>query len=290
MRIYAKSPLDPNGYPTLVIHHDDASLEWYSALLEHLVHFRNLVPGNPPSAAEKLEGINEMFRHINTYWSELSETKQANIFSVYKKMDQVFEAVPHDVQEMRPEHYQGVHNALRKLVRQLYELMPAEALLQFWKTHYPASGEHAKALDDFAGAAFSLRPLVVVFSQFDILFRKRLGVVVKEIEAHKLISQLGPDTTDAMARVREYISATVRDFRRVAGPVPEQEARYSDQDFYNMLVALVSVRRFTAMPLGQEQPDFSPVAFVYKFIGQKVRNNDPFGQDRSPSERAKVLQ
>lgn len=277
MRIYTKSKLDMLSPTLIVIHHDDVELTWPGNLMEKLVW---TMPSDFwESASEEAramvhrEAFEALFEDINRYWASLSETKQTNIFAIYKKMDQVLKAVPHDVANMRPEHYTGVCNALRKLVRQLYELMPAEALVQWWKENYPETGEHAAALDDFKGAAFSFRPLTPLFTAFIAIFQRRIGTVFKEMEAYKTVLDIGPDATSACARVRQYASAAVGNAGGPGDNESEGPAHWAmtNEEYRAWILSLVVVRRLAVVPLRSSDPLFSPITFVYKYIGQKVK-------------------
>lgn len=275
MRIYAKPQSDLHAPTLTVIHHDGVELTWPTKLMDKLVWSTPMWPG--AGEQEQLgmhrEAFEALFADLNLYWGQLSETKQANLFALYKKIDQIFEAVPHDVTTMQDDHYRGVCNALRKQVRHLNEALPADALVQWWKELYPETGEYAAALSDFKAAAFSFRPLVPVLMRFVDLFTPRTGTVLKEMEAYKLVVGIGFDTTSAMARVRQYVSASVAE---AGGPDKDEGAgpvffSMNQEEFNFWILSLVVVRRLSITPLHTSDGETSPIAFVYKYIGQKVK-------------------
>lgn len=293
--------LENNG-PIVFIRHGQQELEWNVKILERSKRSRS-TPGSANVEADQEEVLEQAdpFYQLNQYLAYLPPEKQDQLFGIYSEIYQVFE-YSSDFRELM--------QRISPLLKKMFQICPADGI-SYWvrtvstivipsdiRVHNTIEESIAADGDQYGirqrpvestylrGDYWSLIVLVLmlrlVMPIWGRFMSATVGVVgneLKEFYALKLIGRTDLINTDGFKRLEAYVQLHMSEEKIknsvIAGKV-------SKEDFPQLMLALVVVRRLAWVDFSGLNQTFSLVAWVYSFIDQNMNS-----MDRSMNEAIK---
>jgi hypothetical protein len=229
------------------------------------------------------QGDYDVFGYINQYWESLPMGKQDQIFSIYKEIEYGFDTVF------------SKNELFDYLQIKVADLIHAHDLdtIQDWVAlksdiQIPSSfeGDYEHSIDNntsrektYTRADYSrlvalsvlLRCMVPVWGEYIANIRQETGTMYKEFIAFQLINKSNISHCVPMAKLQEYIEHIVGADNFDANNILNGICA---EDFGFYLLSLVCIRRLCIGDTRGVDPRTNLITFIYKFIIQRIRNND----------------
>lgn len=225
----------------------------------------------------------DVFDHINRYWESLPMERQDQIFAIYKSIEYGFDNV-HSKTEL--------FNYLSDKVAELIAAHDLE-MVQDWvafksDVQVPATvtADYSHSIDNntsrektytrsdymrLVSLSIMLRCMIPVWGHYISNIRQDTGNQFKEFFAFQLLNKSNISHCIAMDKLRVYIEHMVGDDKENANITLNG---ISSEDFPYWLLALVCIRRLCVGDVRGLDPKAHLITFIYKYIIQKIRNND----------------
>lgn len=257
------------GMPTkaLLIHNGE-SIEWNLALFDK-------------TKFSEGHDISNLFDQINGYWSYLPMSEQSNIFELYKDVKNAFENI-WSFEELTNELYtlvarlMNAHdlNALHHWIVFYSDTMWPVDLKETYIDSYenPGTRERTYLKEEYkwlVTLAVALRVMVPIWGEFINKTRSDINTTYKEFYACRLLCKADINTSEPMERLRLYVERSIPNEKSKASAIL---GGISSEDFPTWILSLVLVRKLCIGDVRGTNPNSSLIAFVYKFISQKVKS------------------
>lgn len=227
-----------------------------------------------------------IFHQINGFWSKLPMEHQDRIFEVYQRLHVTFDEIWET---------EDLARALLPLIAELCALHDLEDIRKWMDFHSDIHMPHKldEEFSDSHGAigtrdrtylredykqlvvlSIALRPMLLVWGEYVFRTEKEHGTNWKEYKAFQLLSQayiLDDEKCPPMARLRKYVELSLPQTKEFDSAILDG---ISTEDFSTWVLALVVIRRLTIGDISGTDPDFNLVAFIYRYVGQKVKGHD----------------
>lgn len=224
----------------------------------------------------------DIFEEINGFWANSQESTQDNIFSIYKKIRELFDTV-WEIDKLTLTLY--------RLVEELFIFHPIEDI-HHWVWFYgnvhlplglrdaftdsyemPGTRERTYLKEDYrwlVSLSVSLRLMIPIWGEF-VSRTKKNNTVFKEYYAFQLLAQANLIRSEPMERLRIYVDHSLPQEKSKSSAI---FGGVSSVDFPLWILALVAIRRLSIGDVRGGDGTSSLVTFIYKFIGQKVKGHD----------------
>lgn len=238
---------------------------------------------------------NETFRVINSYWAQLPEQAQADIYSVYEDIRELFDSATSNLE---------LKNELTNLVTRLMEHHKTTDVIEWIKYRsglkVPASIEHeykydvdknttkdkTYTYDDYIGLmALSIifRPMIPIWAMFNKPAKDGMGKTLKEFHSFMLLKDSEVYSSEPMERLERYVRANIDKDAYTANHTLE----FIPSDvFPKYLTSLVCVSRLCLGELSKGEVDRNLAALVYVYI---IDRPGPQGNDYSARVQVKKI-
>lgn len=225
----------------------------------------------------------DVFAQINQYWESCSEEVQDEIFKVYAEISFTFNDIFSKAE---------LSDNLTRLVAKLISLHNLE-LIQDWLAYKSdiiipdafqvgyehsidnnTSREKTYTRGDYvqlATLSLALRCMIPVWGEYITNIRQETGTQFKEFYAFQLLKDSGIIQCHPIQKLKMYIEHIVGDDKYDANIIIGGR---SSEDFSFWLLSLVCIRRLCVGDIRGIDSNANLITFVYKFIIQKIRNND----------------
>jgi len=235
----------------------------------------------------------DIFDHINRYWATLPETRQQEIFEVYKQLNQTFASYSFSTGK----HLTDLGQSLAKLSEQLLNLHDFEDLHNWiifksdiiipsgFEASYIVSvdkqgnREQTYLRSDYTklvALSIILRAVIPVWGEYISNTRQETGTTLKEYYALNLIKKAEIFHNEAFEKLRVYIDHTVGTDRYNASRIVDG---ISSEDFPTWILGLVCVRRLCIADNRGIDPRANAVTYIHKFIIHKSKGSDNAFED-----------
>lgn len=225
----------------------------------------------------------EIFQVINDYWAEQPGSTQDAIFGIYKKVAEAFEfSMPEE--ELYAELNEGIKALLHyhplERLRIWLLIYPGVMTPETVKAGLPDPSDNTKTVgktyteeDYYPLLAMTLffRTLIPIWGQYVQDIRQSLETCMKEYRAVQLLIGTGILECPAMLRLRRYIDETTQGSQ--GGDNDRILSGFSSEDISFLTMALVCVRRLSVADLRGDNKKTQPVAYIYKYLAQKMFNS-----------------
>lgn len=225
----------------------------------------------------------DVFEQINLYWESLPEIQQTAIFKIYKEVQIGFDSVWHknDLVEFltgKVKDLFDIHNldALNDWVTFRSNVIIPETFTVDY-THSVdnnTSREKTYTRSDYAKLitlSLAMRVVIPIWGEYIANTRQDTGTTFKEFYAFQLLSKSTLAKSIPLEKLKTYIDFIVGDDKYD----PNQTLNsLSSEDVSYWLLSLVCIRRLCVGDIRGLDPKANLVTFVYKYIIQKIRNND----------------
>lgn len=229
----------------------------------------------------------DVFREINQFWATLPEARQDQIFDLYQNIKEVLTSSPDATTTSR---------RLMPLVGQLCDLHSLEDI-KFWmdfksdiripsdlKDRFieggtqPGTAERTYVREDYRWLvvmSISLRPMILVWSDFVQETKDSYGTLWKEYYAFQLLSMAKVYHSEPMERLRVYVEASLPQEKALTSAIMGgYSGGISSEDFPTWVLALLVVRRVVLSDIRGHDDSPMLVRHMYHFIIQKVKGHD----------------
>jgi hypothetical protein len=221
------------------------------------------------------------FNDINAYWEELPFGQQTEIWNVYKKMHFMI---------TNTKNVQELHNGLRQLVTQMYELHPMERL-NYWmrlksRVKYPETlkdtydpelpKEMTYLRTDYTGLltiVLALRVVLPVFSTYISAAEQAAGNAFKEHVTMKLIDGSALDEYPPMQRLAEYVTYLSQN-DQIKSSLSVLLGGLGTAQIPRYLLALAVIRRVAIAELKTQGEPVNIVSNVWHYVSSTARDID----------------
>jgi hypothetical protein len=228
----------------------------------------------------------DIFHQINSFWEKRTLEQQDAIFDVYHRIHVTFDEV-WETEELA--------RALLPLVAELEALhplddirhwmdfqsdvkMPSDLKDTFSDSHAAiGTRERTYLREDYKQLvvlSVALRPMLLVWGEYVFRTEKEHGTNWKEYKAFELLGAsyiLEEGKCPPMERLRKYVELSLPQAKEFDSAILDG---LSTEDFSTWVLALVVIRRLTIGDISGTDPDFNLVAFIYRYVGQKVKGHD----------------
>lgn len=253
-----------------ILQHRDQELKWNIKLID-----KASIP----------EGL-DIFHQINGFWSKRSAEEQDQIFDVYRRIHITFDEI-WETEELAA--------ALLPLVAELCSHHRIEDIRQWMDfhsdIHWPqkldeefseqhgviGTRERTYLREDYkqlVTLSIALRPMLLIWGEYVFRTEKEHGTNWKEYKAFQLLAQsyiLEEDKCPPMERLQKYVELSLPTTKDFDSAILEG---ISTEDFPTWVLALVVIRRLAIGDISGTDPEFNLVAFIYRYVGQKVKSHD----------------
>lgn len=228
------------------------------------------------------ENNNDVFTHINKFWSQQTEEFQAKVFHIFKRIEDYLDDIL--TKEELADH-------LKDAVKELYAMHPFQTMknwmindgvLQvpsgFGKVYVNdpdrnTSVDKTYLYDDYRDLmtlSLMLRPMVPIWASYVRLMRNHAGNGLKELLSFKLLERTQVPRLAAMDKLHDYIRANIR--KENSSVVPVNFISEYDQPYW--ILSLICVRKICVGDLAPSDPRANLVTLVSNFIKIKTVYND----------------
>lgn len=226
----------------------------------------------------------DVFEYLNLYWNDLSESEQDEVFAIYKEFDAIFnsfgsrdeirEALMVKTNELMS--YHTLERMERWIVHKSDIQIPSHIVVDFKddinnnmtrdKTYIRADYKKLITL------CMSLKCMLPIWGQEIFRVRRDVGNKFKESHAFELISGTEIVQCDAYHKLETYVNGIIEKDRDNTTMIVEG---ISPEIYGQWVTSMICVLRLTIGDIrGINDPDRDMCRYIYKFITQKVRNND----------------
>lgn len=229
----------------------------------------------------------DVFEHINEYWGSLPTEQQKRIFEIYKEIkygfdniftkDALFDFITTKVTELIEIH--NLDNIQNWISYKSNIMIPSSFETEFVESiDNNTSREKTYTRYDYlrlVSLSVLLRCMVPVWGEYISNTRQETGTQFKEFYAFQLLSHSNVAHCVPMEKLKIYIDNIVG----VGKNDPNITLNgilngISSEDFGYWLLSLVCIRRLCIGDIRGLDPKQHLITFIYKFIIQKIRNND----------------
>lgn len=229
----------------------------------------------------------DIFHQINGFWAKgIAEEKLDQIFEVYERIHTTFDEIWET---------EDLARALLPLVAELCSYHQLDDVRK-WMDFYSDIHMPQNLNDEFSDAHSSigtrdrtylredykqlvtlsivLRPMLLVWGEYVFRTEKEHGTNWKEYKAFELLAQsyiLEEGKCYPMERLRRYVELSLPTVKEFDSAILDG---LSTEDFSTWILALVTIRRLAIGDISGTDPDFNLVAFIYRYVGQKVKGHD----------------
>jgi len=225
----------------------------------------------------------DTFDHINKYWETLPEAEQQTIFDLYKEIRFGFD------------NYYSKNDLFGYLSDKVKLLMEVHNLdkVQDWvvfksdiQVPHTFDVEYTHSIDNntsrektytrsdyikLVTLSLVLRCMIPIWGEYVSYIRRETGMAFKEFYAFQLLNKSNIVHSIPFEKLRLYIEHIVGDDRY--DPTNTLNS-ISSEDYGYWLLSLVAVRRLCVGDLRGLDPKANIITFIYKYIIDKIRNND----------------
>jgi hypothetical protein len=226
-----------------------------------------------------------LFDDINSYWAQLPESKQDQIFSVYIRIKEIFEST---------ENTKSLTSSLIPLLSELYELHPLEDM-DHWLRFYSdiRIPEKIDKIEEFVQSddisftrqktytredylkllvlALALRVVVPVWGELINFTEKQKiwGTHWKEYRAYQLLARTPLTQCEAMTKLRGSVNAYIPPDKSKR-PHSAILAGVGSEDYPEWLLGVIVFRRVCVGDLRSHNPDSHLVSSICSYIGNRL--------------------
>lgn len=253
-----------------VLQHRDQELRWNIKLIDKA----SIEPGL------------DIFHQINGFWGSIPLEAQDKIFDAYRRIHIVFDSI-WETEDLR--------HALLPLVAELCAYHKIEDIRHWMDFQSDIRLPHKldEEFNDQHGAigtrdrtylredykqlvvlSIALRPMILVWGEYVFRTEKEHGTNWKEYKAFQLLGHsyiLEEGKCAPMDRLRNYVELSLPQAKEFDSAILDG---ISTEDFSTWVLALVVLRRLTIGDIRGTDSDFNLVAFIYRYVGQKVKGHD----------------
>jgi hypothetical protein len=228
----------------------------------------------------------DIFHQINGFWDKQPMEVQDQIFEVYKRIHITFDEI-WETEDLARALLPQIAElcALHKLddVRSWIDFhsdiaMPHNLNEEYGDSHSAIGTRDRTYLrEDYKQLvvlSVVLRPMLLVWGEYVFRTEKEHGTNWKEYKAFQLLSQsyiLAEGQCPPMERLQKYVELSLPQTKEFDSAILDG---ISTEDFSTWVLALVVIRRLTIGDISGTDPDFNLVAFIYRYVGQKVKGHD----------------
>lgn len=227
----------------------------------------------------------DIFHQINGYWSKIDMELQDKIFDCYRRIHITFDEIWET---------EDLARALLPLIAELCSYHKLDDIRQ-WMDFHSDVVMPQKLDDEFSDShgaigtrertylredykqlvvlSIALRPMLLVWGEYVFRTEKEHGTNWKEYKAFQLLSHSYILSADCppMVRLQRYVELSLPQTKEFDSAILDG---ISTEDFSTWVLALVVIRRLTIGDISGTDPDFNLVAFIYRYVGQKVKGHD----------------
>jgi hypothetical protein len=228
----------------------------------------------------------DIFHQINGFWDKRTPEQQDAIFECYRRIHVTFDEVWEtedlarallpliaDLEALHPlddvKHWMDFQSDIK---------LPSDLKDQFTDSHAAiGTRERTYLRDDYKQLvvlSVVLRPMLLVWGEYVFRTEKEHGTNWKEYKAFELLAGsyiFEEGKCPPMERLRRWVELSLPQAKEFDSAILDG---LSTEDFSTWVLALVVIRRLTIGDISGTDPDFSLVAFIYRYIGQKVKGHD----------------
>ena len=227
----------------------------------------------------------DVFEHINDYWAILLPHEQDNIFSIYKKIHDVFNTIWEK---------NKLSLALYPLVAELVDCHDFERI-KFWlsfhhnvavppadifKEEYIPNEEKTSTREqtyilseffDIRTLSFILRSVIPIWGEYLSRTKKESGTAYKEYYAYQLLCNSQLINSEPMQRLGIYIENSLGQDKAKNVAI---FSGISSEIYPAWLTGLVLVRRLCTGDFRGKEPKAHLVALLHKYVSHKVNGQE----------------
>lgn len=225
----------------------------------------------------------EVFSHINKFWSSLEEKEQKRIFDIYTDISFAFHNIFNNnelLETIQPKIVEllDIHNLDRMynwisfksdiLIPECFDVEYSHSI------DNNTSREKTYTKSDYiklVTLSLTFRIMIPIWGEYITNIRQNTGTNFKEFFAFQLLSKTSIMHSLAMEKLKVYIEHIVgadkNDLNRNINSISSEDTSF-------WLLALTCVRRLCIGDIRGNDPKTHLITYIYKFIIQKIRNND----------------
>jgi hypothetical protein len=264
-----KTSLD--GMPTnALLSHNGEEIEWNIALFDK-------------TKFSEGHDIASLFDQINGFWAHLPVSAQTDIFETYKEIKYAFENVWvfEDLTQMlydlvaklmNAHDLHAIHHWINFYSDLAWPIDLKETYIDSYEN--PGTRERTYLKDEYKWLitmAVALRAMVPIWGEFISKTKSDVSTTYKEFYAYRLLAKANINTSEPMERLRVYVERSIPNDKSNSSAVL---GGVSSEDFPIWILGLVLVRKLCIGDVRGINPNSSLIAFVYKYISQKVKSLD----------------
>ena len=232
---------------------------------------------------KSFQGPYDVFAEINEYWSYLPIDIQNRVFNIYKEIQQSYDDL-----SLGTDLTTYIGDKVAELISyhsltNLYDWMMFRSNIRIpdgFEQDYEhsldnnTSREKTYTKSDYVQLltlSLCLRCMIPVWGEYISITRQEKGTIFKEFYAFRLLTQSDLINSVPMEKLRVYIDHIVGANRFK----PDNTLRsISSEDFIFWLLSLVCVKKLCVADIRGIDPEVNIIKFLYKYIKQKVDNDD----------------
>ena len=248
----------------------------------------------------------EVFHYINQYWASLDEAHQDRIFKLYEDIEYGFDNI-----YSKDDLCEHLTNKVTELIQEhdmdkvqdwisFKSDIQIPAVMEIDYTHSidnNTSREKTYTRSDYlqlVTLSVVIKCMIPIWGQYIFNIRRDTGSQYKEFYAFQLLSHSNIAHCVPMNKLRLYIENIVGEDKYNPNNTLNG---ISSEDFGYWLLALLCIRRLGLGDIRGTDPKIHLITFSYKYIIQKIRNNDSNFEnvvkektfdDRSPDGENKI--
>lgn len=225
----------------------------------------------------------DVFEQINAYWQQLTVEQQDYIFSIYQSISDEFNSIGSQT---------TVNDSLSEKTIQLIDAHPLQSIAD-WVTYrsnivvsssFDDTYKHSVDLNTSQEKTYTkqqylglvhlsllLRVMIPIWGQYISEVRRDTGTRFKEYCAFQLLTRSSIMKSPAMEKLKLYVENIVNADKYDPNKILEG---INSEDYSEWLLAMICVRRLCVGDIRGTDPKVNLCTIIYKFIIQKIRNND----------------
>lgn len=223
-----------------------------------------------------------VFDQINKYLLDLPEGIQDKIFKIYKDISDSYLELGLDVTEFSTDK-----------VKELYDLVSHDSVEQwlafkgdliiphYINEDYVASVDFnttrektytKKDYKDLMSLSFCFRLMIPIWGEYIANTRKEKGTHFKEFYAFHLLNKTRFEGSLVIVKLSKYIDSIIGNENALR---PGDILKWvSSEDFNYWMLSVVCIKKLSICDIRGVDPDFNPIAYLYKYISHKSEDND----------------
>lgn len=226
----------------------------------------------------------DVFEYINQYWEDLPESEQDAIFAIYKDFDAIFNsfgsrdeiraALMEKTEELMS--YHTLERMDRWIVHKSDIQIPSHIAIDYKDDiNNNMTREKTYIRSDYKKLitmCMSLKCMLPIWGQEIYRVRRDVGNKFKEAYAFELVSGTEIVRCEAYQKLETYVEGIIEKDKDNATMIVEG---ISPESYGQWVTSMICVLRLTIGDIrGINDPERDMCRYIYKFITQKVRNND----------------